>query len=105
MVTVQLGEPVTLTCVLPDKRSIEKLQWSKQSAGDTLKSIVILWKNQDPLYGPGFSASKLKTTYNERNSTLTILKISKEGEGMYHCAVFEYAAVTWSGTYLSLKGN
>ncbi|XP_075336643.1 uncharacterized protein LOC142397185 [Odontesthes bonariensis] len=106
VVTVQLGEPVTLTCVLPDERwSIQKVQWYKQSAGDTLKSIVILLMNQDRLYGPGFSASKLKTTYNEKNSTLTILKMSKEDEGMYHCAAFEYTAVTWSGTYLSLKGN
>ncbi|XP_075336841.1 signal-regulatory protein beta-2-like [Odontesthes bonariensis] len=106
VVTAQLGEPVTLTCVLPDERwSIQKVQWYKQSAGDALKSIVILLMNQDRLYGPGFSASKLKTTYNERNSSLTILKMSKEDEGMYHCAAFEYTAVTWSGTYLSLKAN
>ncbi|XP_072251430.1 uncharacterized protein [Leuresthes tenuis] len=106
VVTVQLGEPVTLTCVLPDDtRSTDKIQWSKQSAGDTLKSIVMLWKNQNPLYGPGFSDSKLEATYNGKSSTLTISKITKEDEGMYHCAVFEYAAVTWSGTYLSFIGN
>jgi len=65
----------------------------------------MLWKNQNPLYGPGFSASKLEATYNGKSSTLTISKTTKEDEGMYHCAVFEYAAVTWSGTYLSLNGN
>ncbi|XP_075336631.1 uncharacterized protein LOC142397172 [Odontesthes bonariensis] len=106
VVTVQLGEPVTLTCVLPDERwSTEKLHWYKQSAGDTLKSIVMLWKNVKPSYGPGFSASKLEALYNEKNSTLTILRTSKEDEGMYHCALFQWTDVTWSGTYLSLKGN
>ncbi|KAM4555699.1 uncharacterized protein PAE49_014677 [Odontesthes bonariensis] len=106
VVTVQLGESVTLTCVLPvDTWSTEKLHWYKQSAGDTLKSIVMLWRSFNPTYGPEFSASKLKATCNEKNSTLTIFRTSKEDEGMYHCAVFGYAAVTWSGTYLSLTGN
>jgi len=106
VVTVQLGEPVTLTCALSDERqSIEKLQWYKQSAGDTLKSIVMLWKNLNPTYGPGFSASKLMATHNEKNSTLTIFRTSEEDEGMYHCAIFAYGGDSWSGTYLSLKGN
>ncbi|XP_075336633.1 uncharacterized protein LOC142397175 [Odontesthes bonariensis] len=105
VVTVQLREPATLTCVLHGDTSTGKLHWYKQSAGDTLKSVVLLWKDVDPKYGPGFSASKLKTTNNGKNNTLTILRTSKEDEGMYHCGFIKYAAYTWSGTYLSLKGN
>ncbi|KAM9740759.1 uncharacterized protein ACNS7B_012088 [Menidia menidia] len=106
VISVQAGADVTVACTLPDDTfSIQKVHWSKQSAGDTLKSIVTLWKNVNPVYGAGFSASKVKAAFNERNSTLTILRTSTEDEGMYHCAVIEYTAVTWSGTYLSLKGN
>ncbi|XP_072251426.1 uncharacterized protein [Leuresthes tenuis] len=106
VVTVQLGKPVTLTCALSDERqSTEKLQWYKQSAGDTLKTIVMLWKNLNPKYGPGFSASKVMATHNEKNSTLTIFRTREEDEGTYHCAIFAYGGDSWSGTYLSIKGN
>ncbi|CAG5989179.1 unnamed protein product, partial [Menidia menidia] len=106
VISVQAGADVTVACTLPDDTfSIQKVHWSKQSAGATLKSIVTLWKNVNPVYGAGFSPSKVKAAFNERNSTLTILRTSTEDEGMYHCAVIEYTAVTWSGTYLSLKGN
>ncbi|KAM7000341.1 signal-regulatory protein beta-2-like [Tautogolabrus adspersus] len=30
---------------------------------------------------------------------------TQEDEGMYHCGVFEWPKITWSGTYVSLKGN
>ncbi|KAM9740708.1 uncharacterized protein ACNS7B_012035 [Menidia menidia] len=106
VVTVQLGEPVTLTCTLPDEtRSTDKIQWSRQSAGDALESIVMLWKNQKPKFGPRFSDTKLTATFNGKISTLTIMGTSREDEGMYHCAIIEYSTVTWRGTYLSIKGN
>ncbi|KAM9740737.1 uncharacterized protein ACNS7B_012063 [Menidia menidia] len=104
-VTVELGEPVTLTCSVDYKNQDVILQWLKQSAGDTLKSIVTLWKTYKTSYGPGFSSLKVKAIHNGQNSTLTILRTTPEDEGMYHCAVIEYSSVTWSGTYLSIKGN
>ncbi|XP_041800618.1 uncharacterized protein LOC121611948 [Chelmon rostratus] len=105
--TVQLGEPVTFTCPLPNTQvSHRKLHWYKQSAGDTLKVIVTLKKPASTQYAPGFSESRLKVNYENNFSNLTILRTIQEDEGMYHCEVTEWTAATvWSGTYLLLKGN
>ncbi|KAM9740707.1 uncharacterized protein ACNS7B_012034 isoform 3-T3 [Menidia menidia] len=106
VVRVQLGERVTLTCDLPDRaQSTSKVQWFKQSAGDTLKSLVMLHRNMGPIHDPGFSITKMKAAYNEKNSSLTIFQTSKEDEGMYHCLIFHWTHDTWSGIYLSLRGN
>ncbi|XP_071314244.1 uncharacterized protein [Trachinotus anak] len=57
VITVQLGEPVTFTCTLPDvELSSRQLSWYKQSAGDTLKLIVTQKKFAQPdLYHSGNS--------------------------------------------------
>ncbi|KAL7395469.1 hypothetical protein ABVT39_017368 [Epinephelus coioides] len=102
--TVQLGEPVTLRCDLPDEFR-DKLHWFKQSAGETLKLIVRLQKHASPVYGPEFSASRLDVNISNKISSLSILRTIQEDEGMYHCAVMEWTEITWTGTYLSLKGN
>uniref|UniRef100_A0A3P9PH04 Ig-like domain-containing protein n=1 Tax=Poecilia reticulata TaxID=8081 RepID=A0A3P9PH04_POERE len=100
----QLGQPVTVTCVLSEAlQSVSWLYWYKQSAGDTLKLVSMLRKNTNPTYGPGFSASRFNTTYDDKISNLTILKASTEDEGMYHCAYLNWLQTMWSGAYLSLK--
>ncbi|XP_035983535.1 uncharacterized protein LOC118557511 [Fundulus heteroclitus] len=81
------------------------IQWYKQSAGDSLQLILMLRKNTDPIYGPGYSSSSYKTTYENKTSNLTILKTDAENEGMYHCAHTNWLESTWSGTYLSIKGK
>ena len=107
MTTVQLGESATFTCVLPDYEFARRqLQWYKQSAGDNLNLIVTQQKNTQPVYEAGFSDSRFKVNADNNNMTyLTILRTVQGDEGMYHCAVMDWAKLTWSGTYLSLKGN
>ncbi|XP_047210265.1 uncharacterized protein LOC124860757 isoform X3 [Girardinichthys multiradiatus] len=106
VITVHLGEPATMTCNLPHEwLGITSLHWYKQSAGDTLKVITMLRKNTNPKYGPGVLASRLKTTYHDKISNLTILRTTKEDEGMYHCAVLDWNENTWIETYLSIKGH
>ncbi|XP_037531424.1 uncharacterized protein LOC119408653 [Nematolebias whitei] len=103
--TVQLGEPATFTCRLPeDQDSRVKIHWYKQNAGDTLKIIVSLWKLAKPEYGPEYSASRLKVTLEEKFSNLTIVRTVKEDEGMYHCAFNDWSKNIWHSMYLSLKG-
>ncbi|XP_031159121.1 uncharacterized protein LOC116052504 [Sander lucioperca] len=104
--TVHLGEPATLTCVFSNKElSSKKLHWYKQSAGETLKCIVTLWKSTQPQYAPDVSESRLEVKYDKNFSNLTILSTTKEDEGMYHCAFMEWNDNQWSGTYLLVKGN
>uniref|UniRef100_A0A3Q3MXK1 Ig-like domain-containing protein n=1 Tax=Mastacembelus armatus TaxID=205130 RepID=A0A3Q3MXK1_9TELE len=106
VITVQLHEPVTFTCFLPDKDFIRNgLQWYKQSVGDNLKLILTLRTNINPTYEPEFSESRFKVKHNQNISNLIILRTSQEDEGMYHCAVRVWNTFTWSGTYLSLKDN
>ncbi|XP_026185573.1 uncharacterized protein LOC113144081 [Mastacembelus armatus] len=106
VITVGLHEPVTFTCFLPDKDFIRNgLQWYKQSVGDNLKLILTLRTNINPTYEPEFSESRFKVNHNQNISNLIILRTIQEDEGMYHCAVRVWNTFTWSGTYLSLKGN
>ncbi|XP_036934010.1 uncharacterized protein LOC119008074 [Acanthopagrus latus] len=104
--TVQLGESVTFSCVLPlDDLSSKRLYWYKQSVGDDLKLIVTFRKHINPVFGPEFSDSRLDLKVEKNISKLTILRTTEEDDGMYHCAVIEWTENFWSGTYLSLKGN
>uniref|UniRef100_A0A4W6C6D2 Ig-like domain-containing protein n=1 Tax=Lates calcarifer TaxID=8187 RepID=A0A4W6C6D2_LATCA len=106
VITVHLGEPVTFTCVLPGTElSSRQLYWYKQSAGDTLKLIVTLWKSTKPEFTPEFSESRLQVNDHKSFINLTIVKTIQEDEGMYHCAIVEWIETKWSGTYLSVKGK
>lgn len=69
---------------------------------------MTLRKNTNPVYGQEFSASGLEVKVYESYeniSNLTIFRTIQEDEGMYHCAVMDWSKITWSATYLSLKGN
>ncbi|XP_027863958.1 uncharacterized protein LOC114138755 isoform X2 [Xiphophorus couchianus] len=106
VVTVQLGQPVTLTCVFTKTTgSLGWVHWYKQTAGDTLKLIVMTHPNTNPDYGPGFTSGNFNTTYSNKMSNLTIWKTSKEDEGMYHCGLMDWLGSSWNGSYLLLTGN
>uniref|UniRef100_A0A3B3TVP3 Ig-like domain-containing protein n=1 Tax=Poecilia latipinna TaxID=48699 RepID=A0A3B3TVP3_9TELE len=106
VVTVELGQSVTLTCDFAMKyQSNTWLYWYKQSAGDILTLIAMLQKSISPNYGPEISASKFIATSNEHSSNLTIFTTVHEDEGMYHCAQMDRLKSIWSGTYISVKGK
>uniref|UniRef100_A0A669C0N3 Uncharacterized LOC112841687 n=1 Tax=Oreochromis niloticus TaxID=8128 RepID=A0A669C0N3_ORENI len=102
--TVQLGEPATLTCAIPNELSIRGVNWYKQSVGDTLKLIVTLYKSTVD-YGPGFSSLRFGVYDGKNFTSLTILKTVQEDEGLYHCGNTDWIGTTWSGTYLLVKGK
>ncbi|XP_035983538.1 uncharacterized protein LOC118557514 [Fundulus heteroclitus] len=62
-------------------------------------------KTITPVYNPDVSVSRIKATNDDKFSNLTILKTVLQDEGMYHCAHMDWIESTWSGTYLSIKGN
>ncbi|XP_013125794.1 signal-regulatory protein beta-2 isoform X1 [Oreochromis niloticus] len=103
--TVQLGEPVTLTCALPKGLQSGEVHWYKQNHGDTLKLIMTSFKSTPPEYGPAFSNSRFKVDKDNNFSNVTILKTVQEDEGIYHCGLTEWIRTNWSGTYLFVKGN
>uniref|UniRef100_A0A4W6CCX4 Ig-like domain-containing protein n=1 Tax=Lates calcarifer TaxID=8187 RepID=A0A4W6CCX4_LATCA len=80
--------------------SRRSLYWYKQSAGDTLKSIVTVFGSTKPEYAPGFLKLRLEVKNDKKFSNLTIVRTIHGDEGMYHCAVLEWNNATWSGTYL-----
>ena len=104
--TVQLGEPVTFTCVLTlDELGSECLYWYKQSVGDDLTLIVSLMKHSTPVFEIEFSDSRFDLKVEKNISNLTILRTTEEDEGMYHCAVIDWNKNLWSGTYVTFKGK
>ncbi|XP_029918555.1 uncharacterized protein LOC115367003 [Myripristis murdjan] len=101
--TVQLGEPATLECFFSaEGYSSRKVQWYKQSIGETLELITTLFVGPE-LKVESTSRYELKTFINM--SHLTISSTIQEDEAMYHCAVSDWKSANWSGTFLSLKGN
>uniref|UniRef100_A0A3B5QYZ1 Ig-like domain-containing protein n=1 Tax=Xiphophorus maculatus TaxID=8083 RepID=A0A3B5QYZ1_XIPMA len=106
VVTVELGQSVTLTCDFTMKyQSNTWLYWYKQSPGNILTLIVKITKTITPNYGPEISPSKFNATSNEHSSSLTIFTTVHEDEGMYHCAQMDRLNSVWSGTYISVKGK
>lgn len=106
VVTVELGQSVTLTCDFTMKyQSNTWLYWYKQSPGDILTLIAMVSKTTTPNYGPEISSSKFFVTSNESSSRLTIFTTVPEDEGMYHCAQIDRLKSVWSGTYISVKGK
>ncbi|XP_027863936.1 uncharacterized protein LOC114138740 [Xiphophorus couchianus] len=105
VVTVQLGEPVTLSCAFSERLQGTWLHWYKQSAGGTLKFIVMQQKTIDPKYDPNAPASRMKATIDDKLGNLTIMETVLQDEGMYHCARMDWTESIWSGTYLSIKGK
>ncbi|XP_026214211.1 signal-regulatory protein beta-2-like [Anabas testudineus] len=102
VVTVQLGEPATITC--DGISSSVELYWYKQNTGDDVKIIVMMWESR-PQFAPGFSDSKLKVNSSKNSSNLTILRTTEEDEGLYHCADREGLNSKWRAKYLLVKGN
>ncbi|XP_026213607.1 uncharacterized protein LOC113160523 [Anabas testudineus] len=102
VVTVRLGEPATITC--DGISSSVELYWYKQSAGENIKIIVMMWESR-PQFAPGFSDSKLKVNSSKNSSNLTILRTTEEDEGLYHCADREGLNSKWRAKYLLVKGN
>ncbi|MEQ2201526.1 hypothetical protein XENOCAPTIV_013790, partial [Xenoophorus captivus] len=102
LVTVELGQPVTLKCAFTEKFvSVARLQWYKQSAGDTLKLIVMPRKTS--MYEPELATSRFNVTYSGDSISLSIFTTVQEDEGMYHCAHMDWLESAWNGTYLSIK--
>ncbi|XP_074505353.1 uncharacterized protein LOC141775662 [Sebastes fasciatus] len=109
--TVQLGEPATFTCALPNIANTRiEIHWYKQSTRETLQLMVTLHTSAElenaPEYAPQFSESRLEVNNDDSFSNLTILRTIQEDEGLYHCEIADrWSNPEWSGTYLSLKGN
>uniref|UniRef100_A0A3B5KTZ8 Ig-like domain-containing protein n=1 Tax=Xiphophorus couchianus TaxID=32473 RepID=A0A3B5KTZ8_9TELE len=101
VITVELGQTVTLTCAFSLKYQNKWIFWYKQSPGDTLDLIVMQQGMTNPNYGPAFSSSKFSVT---NYSSLTIFTTVQQDEGMYHCAQMDALDFMWSGTYVFIKG-
>uniref|UniRef100_A0A669BWR2 Uncharacterized LOC112842468 n=1 Tax=Oreochromis niloticus TaxID=8128 RepID=A0A669BWR2_ORENI len=103
---VQLGEPATLLCDLPKTVYRRRVDWYKQSPGDTLQRIWTVKDSAAPAFAPEFNNSKWDVKYDKNLSKLTILRTRQEDEGMYHCGFTAWLQDTkWTATYLLVKGN
>lgn len=105
MTLVQLGEPVTFTCVLPREIARRQIHWYKQSPGESLSMVVTFNNLVKPVYGADFSASRLQIKEDEGGFNLTILETISGDEGMYHCALVDYFSIRWSTSYLLIEGK
>lgn len=107
MSKVQLGEPASLTCILPSfEYSNARIKWYKQRVDDTLVLITTLMKGTTkPTFEKGFPLSRFDVNHTGDECTLTILKTIPEDEAMYHCAIMSWSEDSWSATFLSLDGN
>ncbi|XP_035812867.2 uncharacterized protein LOC111581267 [Amphiprion ocellaris] len=106
VIPVQLGESTTFICARSNTGLDRgEIHWYKQSVGDNLKLIVTLLRSA-PQFAPEFSTSRWKVNSDHNFSNLTILRTIQEDEGIYHCAIIEWAAnFKCSSTFLIVKGD
>ncbi|XP_067374753.1 immunoglobulin kappa light chain-like isoform X1 [Channa argus] len=105
--TVQLGEPVTFTCLYPNsENSNTRVKWYKQRVGDNPRLVTTLTKGTTiPTFEQGFSPTRYCAKHNSSQSTLTILRTIRADEAVHYCAVSTWSKDEWSGTYLFFKEN
>uniref|UniRef100_A0A3P9AS20 Uncharacterized LOC105940962 n=1 Tax=Maylandia zebra TaxID=106582 RepID=A0A3P9AS20_9CICH len=102
--TVQLGEPATLLCDLPKTEYRRRVDWYKQSPGDSLQRIWTVKDSAEPAFAPEFKNSKWDVNYDKNLANLTILRTRQEDEGIYHCGFTAWLQDTkWTATYLLVK--
>uniref|UniRef100_A0A3Q4H7D9 Ig-like domain-containing protein n=1 Tax=Neolamprologus brichardi TaxID=32507 RepID=A0A3Q4H7D9_NEOBR len=102
--TAHLGEAATLTCARTTKELSSRVQWYKQSVGDTLNLVVTFYGTTQPVYTPEFPESRFEAKIDKNFVNLTIVKTVQEDEGYYHCEQGSRVSSEWSGMYLSVKG-
>uniref|UniRef100_A0A3Q4HBF5 Ig-like domain-containing protein n=1 Tax=Neolamprologus brichardi TaxID=32507 RepID=A0A3Q4HBF5_NEOBR len=97
-----LGEPATLKCDI-SKDISSKVYWYRQSVGETLKLIVTLYRDTEPVY----ASALLKSRYPAKNannfSKLTILETIQEDEGMYHCGTTAWGNTERTSNYIVVQ--
>ncbi|XP_039476572.1 uncharacterized protein LOC116311888 isoform X2 [Oreochromis aureus] len=103
--TAHLGETATLTCARTTKEISSRVQWYKQSVGDTLKLGVTFYGTTKPVYTPEFPESRFEAKIDKNFGNLTIVKTVQEDEGYYHCEQGSSVSSEWRGMYLLVKGN
>uniref|UniRef100_A0A3Q4H9Z4 Ig-like domain-containing protein n=1 Tax=Neolamprologus brichardi TaxID=32507 RepID=A0A3Q4H9Z4_NEOBR len=101
--TAHLGEAATLTCARTTKELSSRVQWYKQSVGDTLNLVVTFYGTTQPVYTPEFPESRFEAKIDKNFVNLTIVKTVQEDEGYYHCEQGSRVSSEWSGMYLSVK--
>uniref|UniRef100_A0A3P8RW19 Ig-like domain-containing protein n=1 Tax=Amphiprion percula TaxID=161767 RepID=A0A3P8RW19_AMPPE len=106
VIPVQTGESTTFICARSNTDLDRgEIHWYKQSVGDNLKLIVTLLRSA-PQFAPEFPTSRWKVNSDHNFSNLTILRTIQEDEGIYHCAIIEWAAnFKCSSTFLIVKGD
>uniref|UniRef100_A0A3P8RYF8 Ig-like domain-containing protein n=1 Tax=Amphiprion percula TaxID=161767 RepID=A0A3P8RYF8_AMPPE len=106
VIPVQLGESTTFTCARSNTGLDRgEVHWYKQNVGDNLKLIVTLLRSA-PQFAPEFPTSRWKVNSDHNFINLTILRTIQEDEGIYHCAIIEWAAnFKCSATFLIVKGD
>uniref|UniRef100_A0A4W5NHI7 Ig-like domain-containing protein n=1 Tax=Hucho hucho TaxID=62062 RepID=A0A4W5NHI7_9TELE len=108
VITVQLGDPVTLLCVFPEEEfNDEQMHWYKQTVGGTPQLVASMQKYlTEPVFHSGYNNSHFNVKLDQMMFGLTITKMFPEDEAMYYCAIGREMTVEFrDGTFLSLKGN
>uniref|UniRef100_A0A673W8C7 Novel immune-type receptor 13 n=1 Tax=Salmo trutta TaxID=8032 RepID=A0A673W8C7_SALTR len=108
VITVQLGDPVTLLCVFPEEEfSDEQMYWYKQTVGGIPQLVSTMHKYlTEPVFHSGFNNSHFNVKLDQIMFCLTIMNMIPEDEAMYYCAIGRDMTVEFrGGTFLSLKGK
>uniref|UniRef100_A0A673W9E2 Uncharacterized LOC115169324 n=1 Tax=Salmo trutta TaxID=8032 RepID=A0A673W9E2_SALTR len=108
VITVQLGDPVTLLCVFPEEEfSDEQMYWYKQTVGGIPQLVASIQKYlTKPVFYFGYNNSHFNVKLDQMMFHLTMNKTFPEDEAMYYCAIGRDMTVEFrDGTFLSLKGN
>uniref|UniRef100_A0A8B9GTK2 Ig-like domain-containing protein n=1 Tax=Astyanax mexicanus TaxID=7994 RepID=A0A8B9GTK2_ASTMX len=105
LVIVEHGESITLQCTV-GKKSSDLFLWYKERLGHAPQQVGMVGSYSDPIIFPPFHHSGFKIERTENTISLTILRATKEDEGMYFCGLSLVNVITfYNGMFLAVSGN
>ncbi|XP_052005701.1 tyrosine-protein phosphatase non-receptor type substrate 1-like [Xyrauchen texanus] len=106
VVTVSVGDNVTLHCSVLIEDHSDPIVWYKQTSGHQPRVVLLVQKfAEKPHFYNEFQSSRFTVERAHEICHLKISNVISSDEAMYYCGWRKYETVFAEGTYLALKGS
>ncbi|XP_051505139.1 uncharacterized protein LOC127412637 [Myxocyprinus asiaticus] len=106
VVTVSVGDNVTLRCSVLKEDHSDPIVWYKQTSGHQPRVVVLVQKFAGkPQFYNEFKSSRFTIERAHEICHLKISNVISSDKAMYYCGWRKFETVFAGGTYLALKGS
>ncbi|KAK2864396.1 hypothetical protein Q7C36_003550 [Tachysurus vachellii] len=107
VITVKVGEDVTMECNTNSVTKKDIVVWYRQSSGKLPQYFAKPYKNElGYKFAPGFNDDRFSISVNNNKFELNVNKTREDDEGEYFCGEMEGTVLKFtSGTHLQFEGE